>query len=145
MLDGGVIIGKVVIDNRSTLAESLVLSNTYIGSDLEFIGKIVYRNSVIDPSNDTKVDLQDLQLTGEVPPFRYCHCCLTSLFDWIMAFFLLIFLTVPFFLFLLIGVYPSCIRRIYAGKSKTGLSILSYPDFSGRKKSKRGRLFHFSP
>ncbi len=54
----GVIVGRnVLVDSYTTLRHTLVMDNTYLGSNLLFQDKIVCRNRVIDVPSETFIDL----------------------------------------------------------------------------------------
>ncbi len=52
-----IIVGdNCVIDNGTTIRDSIILGNTYVGRDLEIAGKICSGNHLIDPESGAKVD-----------------------------------------------------------------------------------------
>ncbi len=63
----GAIIGCNVLVEKNTMIEhSIVMGNTYIGSNMSFVGKIVNGSRVIDPLSGTYVDLEDDSLVREL-------------------------------------------------------------------------------
>jgi len=54
-----VIGSNVIIDRSNSVAKSIVLDNTYVGSDLELDSKIVWRNILVDPETETALKIED--------------------------------------------------------------------------------------
>lgn len=64
---GDVIIGdNVMIARGNTLKRSIILDNTYIGPNMEFSGKIVDGNRVIDPVTGGAVEISELGVAGNL-------------------------------------------------------------------------------
>ena len=67
-----VIIGdNCIIDNRTTIRDSIVFGNTYIGRDLEISGKICCANCIIDPQTGTCINLTNPSVISEMEPDEY--------------------------------------------------------------------------
>lgn len=65
-LKEGAIIGPcVVIDEKTSIRHSIVLSNTYIGRNMVIRNKIVNGHRVLDPESNSYVDLDDSFLTDD--------------------------------------------------------------------------------
>ena len=56
---GTVISDHVLIDRQCELSECIILSNTYLGRNLEIKGKIVAGNRIIDPEDGSHIDIED--------------------------------------------------------------------------------------
>ncbi len=68
---GAVIGNNSLIDDRATVVDSVVVGNSYIGHNLELRGKIVYRNTIIDPLISERFEIDDDSLLCEmVKPSR---------------------------------------------------------------------------
>ncbi len=127
VLTGGSLLGEnVIVDSRSVIGESVIMPNTYIGSDLEFIGKIVSHNSVIDPETDTIVNLLDAQLAGELVLSGRRQRSFGRFCGWIFTVFLLLFMIVPYFIFLLLGARSAGKKKIFACSKKPLSRYTSY-------------------
>lgn len=56
----GAIIGdNVIIDSYSTIQDSIIYNQSYLGRNLEIINKIVYKNRLIDPLDGEFIDIVD--------------------------------------------------------------------------------------
>ena len=116
--DGAIIGQFVLIDENTSISHSIVLDNTYIGRNMVIGGKIVNGRRVLDPENDSYVDLDDSFLADDFTAgmsgnmlFRY----LENLF----ALFLAIFetpvylLVMIFWNFLKDMAFPKFLRGVY--------------------------------
>lgn len=63
---GAVIGNNSLVDDRATVIDSVVVGNSYIGHNLELRGKIVYRNTIIDPLVSEKFEIDDDSLLCEM-------------------------------------------------------------------------------
>lgn len=71
----GVVIGdNVLVDSKATLSNTVVMGNSYIGQYSEMVGKIVYRNHVIDPKLGISLDIVDEFLLTELVRSGYWIC-----------------------------------------------------------------------
>ncbi len=60
LIKGPVVIGNdVIIDDGSSISNSLILDNTYIGKNLEIENSIVYKNLCINTQNDFSIYVTD--------------------------------------------------------------------------------------
>ncbi|MDD3886122.1 MAG: NDP-sugar synthase [Victivallaceae bacterium] len=66
--------GNSFIDSDSAIRETVIMGNSYIGSNLELIGKIVYRNMVIDPKSGITLDIVDDFLLAQVIDTEHKGC-----------------------------------------------------------------------
>ncbi len=90
----GVIIGNhSLIDNDVLIHDSIVFGNSYVGCNLEIINKICYRNYLVDPINEVKIDIIDELLLTEMVKNGVWKC---SVMQRVVAFLLLVFYAIPF-------------------------------------------------
>jgi hypothetical protein len=90
----GVIIGNhSLIDNDVVIHDAIVFGNSYVGCNLEIINKICYRNYLVDPINEIKIDIIDELLLTEMVKNGIWRC---PIMQRATAFFMLIFYAVPF-------------------------------------------------
>ena len=67
VLRNGTIIGQIaVIDANTVLDHSIVTDNTYLGRNMLMKDKIIRGKRIIDPENDTYIDLEDDFLVGDI-------------------------------------------------------------------------------
>lgn len=92
-----------LVDARTTIRDSVVYGDSYIGSDLEISNKIIYKRRVIDPVSGEVLDIVDNFLLSEISDriFRE-YLCLTVF--WIAGACLLL-MQLP--LYLLLGPFVS--------------------------------------
>jgi len=64
---------NVIIDRSSVVKSSIILDNTFIGSDLEINKKIVTKNKLIDPESGECLELSDDFLLSEVSTSYLSH------------------------------------------------------------------------
>ncbi|QHI68194.1 glycosyltransferase [Tichowtungia aerotolerans] len=93
-----VISDHVLIDRQSELSESIILSDTYVGRNLEINGKIVAGNRIIDPADGSFVDIEDPWLVAHTQSKNYMRDFLRTVFGWECALFLVLIQLVPFIL-----------------------------------------------
>ena len=90
----GIIIGdNCIVDNKTTIRNAVVFGNTYIGRNLEIVGKICCGNSIIDPESGTRTTLTNPSVVSEMEPDEYGKC---PVHQRILAFFLLLFQSLPY-------------------------------------------------
>lgn len=138
-----VIANHVIIDAHTELNDCLILSDTYIGRNLEIREKIVSGNRVIDPSDGTMVEIDDSWVVAQNRPEMRTEDILRYIVLWFVAVGLVFLLTIPFLL-----IYPilrvtrvACFRRQVFHDPRTG--YISLPVFMKLKnvKSISYRLF----
>ena len=89
-----IIIGdNCVIDNETTIRDTVVFGNTYIGRNLEISGKICCGNTIIDPESGTSISIANPSVASEMEPDEYGKC---PLYQRILAFLLLLAQTLPY-------------------------------------------------
>ncbi|NTU93331.1 MAG: NDP-sugar synthase [Chlorobiaceae bacterium] len=57
-----VIGSNVIVDRESTVSNSMLLDNTYIGENLDIVGRIAYGNILIDPASGVSIAMEDRHL-----------------------------------------------------------------------------------
>jgi hypothetical protein len=95
---GSVISDHVLIDRQCEISDSIILSDTYIGRNLEIKGKIVAGNRIIDPEDGTCLEIEDPWLVAQTRPRNYMRDFLRAVFGWEFALLLIILQCVPFIL-----------------------------------------------
>lgn len=93
-----VVSDHVLIDRQCELSESIILSNTYVGRNLEIKGKIVSGNRIIDPEDGSHIDIEDPWLVAHTRSKNYIRDFLRTVFGWECALLLVIIQLVPFLL-----------------------------------------------
>lgn len=96
---GTVISDHVLIDRQCEISDSIILSDTYIGRNLEIKGKIVAGNRIIDPEDGTCLEIEDPWLVAQTRPRNYMRDLLRAVFGWEFALLLVILQFVPFIFF----------------------------------------------
>jgi hypothetical protein len=91
-----VISDHVLIDRQCELSGSIILSNTYVGRNLEIKGKIVSGNRIIDPEDGSCVDIEDPWLVSHTRSKNYMRDFLRTVFGWECALLLVFVQLVPF-------------------------------------------------
>lgn len=100
---GNVIVGNhVMIEKNTTIKDSIIVDNTYLGADLEISGKIVCRDRLIDPETGVVLRLDDERLLMDVRRFRWENC-FSWLFDSLSALLIILLMTPVFLFFLIFG------------------------------------------
>ena len=94
-----VISDHVLIDRQCELSDSIILSDTYVGRNLEIKGKIVAGNRIIDPEDGSYLDVEDPWLLAQTRPRNFVRDYLRFLFSWGFAFLLAVLQLIPFFFF----------------------------------------------
>lgn len=56
---GAILGSNILVDSDASIRDSVILGNSYVGCNLEVIGKICYRNYLIDPVKNLKLDIVD--------------------------------------------------------------------------------------
>lgn len=93
-IGSGVIIGdNSLIDNNATLHNTVIMGNSYIGCNLELDSKICYRNYLIDPDKQIKIDIIDEFLLTPIVKAGYWKC---SLMQSLSALLMMVLYFVPF-------------------------------------------------
>ena len=93
-----IISDHVLIDRQCELSECIILSDTYVGRNLEIKGKIVAGNRIIDPVDGSWLDIEDPWLVAHNRTDHFVRDFLRRVFGWIAAFLLLVIQTIPFLL-----------------------------------------------
>ena len=94
------IANHVIVDAFSELSECLVLSDTYIGRNLEIKNKIVAGNRVIDPKDGTAIEIDDSWLIAQNRPEMRTNDLLRYMILWVLALGLSMLQVLPFLLLL---------------------------------------------
>lgn len=98
ILGPGAIVGdNVIIDNSTQVENSIIYGNSYVGSDLEIINKIIYRNTLISPQDDSVIHLNDRYLISRMRTGSFSEPFRRS-FHWIVGLLLFLIGMVPFIL-----------------------------------------------
>lgn len=95
---GSVISDHVLIDRQCEICESIILSDTYVGRNLEIKGKIVSGNRIIDPSDGSFIDIEDPWLVSGTRPRKAMRDFLRLIFGWVFALLLALIQFPPFFI-----------------------------------------------
>ena len=92
----GIVVGdNCMIDDGTTIRDSIVLGNTYVGRNLEISGKICCGNRIIDPETGILLDIANESTVSSLEPDEYSKC---PFFQRVMAFLLLLLQTLPYIL-----------------------------------------------
>ncbi len=107
-LEDGVIIGRnVVLDRGNSLKHMIVLSNTFVGRDMELHDKIVDSGRLIDPVAGEYIDLGDLGVSGDLRNYQK-EIDGTDICEYILAAFMALTGLIPFLFFRLLAlIYKS--------------------------------------
>lgn len=62
------------IDDCTVVQDSVIMGSSYLGCYLEIIGKIVYRNIIINPENGLKIDIIDDFVLTPIPEEERSSC-----------------------------------------------------------------------
>lgn len=116
---GTVISDHVLIDRQCEISDSIILSDTYIGRNLEISGKIVSGNRIIDPDDGTCLEIEDPWLVAQTRPRNYVRDFLRAIFGWEFALLLVALQFVPFIvLYSLIRLFK---RGRYVSRNSWGI------------------------
>ncbi|MDK2857973.1 MAG: hypothetical protein PWQ29_1107 [Verrucomicrobiota bacterium] len=96
---GAVISDHVIIDRQCELSDCLVLSDTYIGRNLEIKGKIVAGNRIIDPEDGTFLDVEDPWLVAHTRSQNGFRDFTRAVCSWLLSLLLVILQAIPFLFF----------------------------------------------
>lgn len=89
-----IIVGdNCVIDNGTTILNSVVLGNTYIGRNLEISGKICCGKRIIDPETEMCLDLSNESIASAMEPDEYAKSPFSQR---VVAMLLLLLQTLPY-------------------------------------------------
>jgi len=93
-----VVIGnQVIIDDHSRVRDSVILDKTYVGGHLDLDQKVAHRGTLVDPRQETVVNMEDPRLLSEVdekPDRRFFH----GLFHGFLAVLLAMIQAIPYVL-----------------------------------------------
>ena len=91
-----IIVGdNCMIDSGTTIRNSIVLGNTYIGCNLEISGKICVGNHLIDPETGIRIDVANESVLSEMETDEYSRC---PVHQRVLACLLFLLQTVPYVL-----------------------------------------------
>jgi hypothetical protein len=96
---GTVVSDHVLIDRQCEISDSIILSDTYVGRNLEIKGKIVAGNRIIDPEDGTCLEIEDPWLIAQTRPRNYMRDLLRAVFGWEFALLLAVLQFFPFLFF----------------------------------------------
>jgi len=96
---GTVISDHVLIDRQCEISDSIILSDTYVGRNLEIKGKIVSGNRIVDPEDGTCLEIEDPWLVAQTRPRDYMRDFLRAVFGWEFALLLVVVQFIPFIFF----------------------------------------------
>jgi NDP-sugar pyrophosphorylase family protein len=98
ILGPNVIIGvNSIVDSMTTVKDSIIYDNTYIGQELDIIGKIVYKNTLISAISGESINMSENFLLSGVEK-KYLVSTLQLLVQYFMASILFIVQLIPFLL-----------------------------------------------
>jgi hypothetical protein len=119
-----IIIGdNCIIDRKTTIRNSIVLGNTYIGQNLEINGKICYRNRIIDPKTGTTISPANKSVVSEMEPDEYGKC---PFHQKLLASFLLLFQTLPYMLLRPFVEFHFSLAECLTGSGKRTMALHGY-------------------
>lgn len=96
---GAVISDHVLIDRQCEISDSIILSDTYIGRNLEIKGKIVAGNRIIDPEDGTCLEIEDPWLVAQTRPRNQMRDFFRAVFGWELTLLLVVLQCIPFIFF----------------------------------------------
>jgi NDP-sugar pyrophosphorylase family protein len=96
---GAVISDHVLVDRQCEISDSIILSDTYVGRNLEIKGKIVAGNRIIDPEDGTCLEIEDPWLVAQTRPRNQMSDFLRAVFGWALALLLVVLQFIPFIFF----------------------------------------------
>ena len=89
-----IIVGdNCMIDDGAIVRDSIILGNTYIGRNLEIIGKICCGGRIIDPESGFSIDNVNESVVSDMEPDEYTRCPIYQRF---LAVLLLFLQTLPY-------------------------------------------------
>jgi NDP-sugar pyrophosphorylase family protein len=88
----------VIVDSRTRLSNCLILSDTYIGKDLEVDGKIVSGNRLISAADGTAMEIDDTWLVAKTRPDMRTEDLIRYIILWFIALGLAALQLIPFLL-----------------------------------------------
>ena len=88
----------VIVDSNSELIDCLVLSDTYIGRNLDIHGKIVAGNRVISPDDGTVIEMEDSWVVARNRPKMRTEDVVRYTLLWFIALAIVLLQVVPFLL-----------------------------------------------
>lgn len=91
-----VIANHVIVDSSSELMNCLILSDTYIGQNLDIHGKLVSGNRVISPADGTMVEIDDTWLVARNRPDMRTEDLVRYVILWFVALAMVLIMLVPF-------------------------------------------------
>jgi lipopolysaccharide/colanic/teichoic acid biosynthesis glycosyltransferase/acetyltransferase-like isoleucine patch superfamily enzyme len=97
-----VISDHVLIDRQCELSDCIILSDTYVGRNLEIKGKIVVGNRIIDPEDGAWLDIEDPWLVASTRSRNRMRDIVRAAFGWQFALVLVLLQVLPFCLFYLV-------------------------------------------
>ncbi|NEX12773.1 nucleoside-diphosphate-sugar pyrophosphorylase [Prosthecochloris sp. ZM] len=89
---------NVIIDKNSTVTESIVLDNTYIGEELDITGKTAFQNMLSDPGTQAVLSMEDPHLLRSTQNNGTLSALLRQITHAITALTIIILLMLPFLL-----------------------------------------------
>ena len=93
-----VIGSNVIIDRESTIADSIVMDDTYIGENLDIIRKIVAGNLLIAPDGSAAIAMKDPHLLTGIKQNGSAGAIMKTAIHAFLALLLIIALTIPYIL-----------------------------------------------
>ena len=117
---GTVISDHVLIDQQCELSECIILSDTYVGRNLEIKGKIIAGNRIIDPEDGTYVDIEDPWLIASTRLRKSFSDGVRSVIGRGLALLLILIQVLPFLL--LYGLIRALRRGSFIEKSVWGMN-----------------------
>ncbi|MBN2162205.1 MAG: hypothetical protein JXR25_06390 [Pontiellaceae bacterium] len=96
-----VVANHVIVDSNSELIDCLVLSDTYIGRNLDIHGKIVAGNRVISPDDGTVIEIDDSWLVARNRPQMRAEDIVRCTILWFVALAVVLIQLIPFWV-----IYP---------------------------------------
>lgn len=93
-----VVANHVIVDSNSELINCLVLSDTYIGRNLDIHGKVIAGNRIISPDDGTMVEIDDSWLVARNRPAMRTEDFVRYLILWFVAVGIMTLQVIPFLL-----------------------------------------------
>lgn len=94
-----VVADHVFIDGQCELTDSIILSDTFVGRNLELKGKIVCGNRIIDPEDGGYLDIEDPWLLTHAKSRMPFRDVLRASMGWILSLCLVLVQALPFAIF----------------------------------------------
>ena len=130
-----VIGNNVIIDSQTVLTGSIVMNNTYLGSNLEIIDRVVSGSQLITPEDGTVVDIDDPWLLAPIKTKIRTNDIIRAAGGWLAALLLTLLQVLPFSVFYIL------LRTLRIGKFQlstqkiTGSREMLLPYWMTEKKS----------